>query len=37
MGGWEGDVFDDTGEGADAVARYVANLKNVEQVAPPPR
>jgi CubicO group peptidase (beta-lactamase class C family) len=37
MGGWEGDVFDDTGEGADAVARYVANLKNVEQVAPPRR
>jgi CubicO group peptidase (beta-lactamase class C family) len=34
MGGWEGDVFDDTGEGADAVASYVANLKNVEQVAP---
>jgi len=34
MGGWEGDVFDDTGEGVDAVALYVANLKNVEQVAP---
>jgi CubicO group peptidase (beta-lactamase class C family) len=34
MGGWEGDVFEDTGDGADAVARYVGNLKNVEQVAP---
>jgi CubicO group peptidase (beta-lactamase class C family) len=34
MGGWEGDVFDDTGEGADAVASYVAKLKDVAQVAP---
>jgi CubicO group peptidase (beta-lactamase class C family) len=34
MGGWEGDVFEDTGEGADAVATYVARLKDVEQVAP---
>ena len=34
MGGWEGDVFEDTGEGTDALATYVANLKDVEQVAP---
>lgn len=34
MGGWEGDVFDDTGEGADALAVYVAKMKDVEQVAP---
>ena len=34
MGGWEGDVFDDTGEGADAVSSYVARLQDVEQVAP---
>lgn len=34
MSGWEGDVFEDTGDGADAVATYVAKLKNVEQVAP---
>jgi hypothetical protein len=31
---WVGDVFEDTGEGDDAVARYVANLKKNEQVAP---
>lgn len=34
MGGWEGDVFEDTGEGADAAAAYVAGLKDVEQIAP---
>jgi CubicO group peptidase (beta-lactamase class C family) len=34
MGGWEGDVFEDTGDGVDAVATYVENLKDVEQVAP---
>jgi CubicO group peptidase (beta-lactamase class C family) len=34
MGGWEGDVFEDTGEGADAVAAYVTRLKDVDQVAP---
>jgi hypothetical protein len=34
MSGWEGDLFEDTGEGDDAVARYVANLKKNEQVAP---
>ena len=34
VGGWEGDVFEDAGEGDDAVAKYVASLKDVEQVAP---
>lgn len=34
MGGWEGDVFEDTGDGADAVAAYVAKLKDIEQIAP---
>jgi CubicO group peptidase (beta-lactamase class C family) len=34
MGGWEGDVFEDTGSGADAVATYVTQLRGVEQVAP---
>lgn len=34
MGGWEGDVFEDTGEGVDAMAAYVARMKDVEQVAP---
>ena len=34
MGGWEGDVFDDAGEGVDAVATYVKKLKDIEQVAP---
>jgi CubicO group peptidase (beta-lactamase class C family) len=34
MGGWEGDFFEDTGEGADAVAKYVEKMKDVEQIAP---
>lgn len=34
MGGWEGDIFEDTGEGDTAVATYVEKLKDVEQVAP---
>lgn len=33
-GGWEGDVFDDTGEGDDALARYVALLAELPQIAP---
>jgi len=32
--GWVGDVFDDTGEGDDALARYVANLADTPQLAP---
>jgi CubicO group peptidase (beta-lactamase class C family) len=34
MGGWEGDVFEDTGWGDDATAKYVRLLADVEQVAP---
>jgi CubicO group peptidase (beta-lactamase class C family) len=32
--GWDGDLFEDTGEGADALDRYVANMANIEQVTP---
>ena len=32
--GWEGDVFDDTGSGDDALARYVANMAGLKQLAP---
>lgn len=34
MGGWVGDYFDDTGGGDDALARYVANMVALEQLAP---
>ncbi|HET8777119.1 MAG TPA: serine hydrolase domain-containing protein [Candidatus Limnocylindria bacterium] len=33
--GWEGDDFTDTGEGDDAIARYVANMAQLRQVTPP--
>ncbi|MBN2240929.1 MAG: beta-lactamase family protein [Dehalococcoidales bacterium] len=33
-GGFEGDIFDDTGSGDDALARYVANLSGLEPLAP---
>jgi len=33
--GWEGDFFGDTGEGDDALARYVAGLVEVAQLTPP--
>ena len=33
-GGWVGDEFTDTGSGDDALARYVANLERVPQIAP---
>jgi CubicO group peptidase (beta-lactamase class C family) len=32
--GWEGDVFDDTGSGDDALAKYVANMNELTQLAP---
>ena len=32
--GWSGDVFDNTGDGDDALARYVELMANVEQVTP---
>ena len=34
MGGWVGDFFDDTGAGDDALARYVTNMADLEQLAP---
>ncbi len=34
MGGWEGDYFHDTGMGDDALARYVADMADLEQLAP---
>jgi CubicO group peptidase (beta-lactamase class C family) len=33
--GWIGDYFSDTGRGDDALARYVAELAEVEQLTPP--
>ena len=32
--GWSGDLMDDTGDGDDAVEKYVANMANIEQVTP---
>jgi CubicO group peptidase (beta-lactamase class C family) len=32
--GWSGDVFDSTGDGDDALARYVELMADVEQVTP---
>ena len=32
--GWEGDMMDDTGDGDDAVAKYVAKMVKLEQVTP---
>ena len=33
--GWEGDFFPDTGEGDDALARFVSRLNEVAQLTPP--
>lgn len=33
--GWAGDHFLDTGDGDDALARYVASMAELEQVSPP--
>jgi len=33
-GGWVGDVFDDTGDGEDALEIYVARMGRLEQLAP---
>ncbi|WP_290652468.1 serine hydrolase domain-containing protein [Aquisalimonas sp.] len=33
--GWEGDFFPDTGEGDDALARFVTQLNEVRQLTPP--
>ena len=32
--GWQGDFFEDTGRGDDALARYVEKLETLEQVSP---
>ena len=32
--GWDGDLFEDTGAGEDAMARYVAKMADQEQIAP---
>lgn len=34
MGGWMGDYFSDTGDGDDALARYVAEMADLPQVTP---
>ena len=34
VSGWAGDYFDDTGSGDDALAKYVANMADLEQLAP---
>jgi CubicO group peptidase (beta-lactamase class C family) len=34
MGGWEGDLFYDTGAGDDALTKYVAEMADLEQLAP---
>jgi CubicO group peptidase (beta-lactamase class C family) len=34
MSGWEGDLFRDTGAGDDAMARYMAEMADLEQLAP---
>jgi len=33
-GGWEGDFYDDTGAGDDALENYVVNMAELEQLAP---
>ena len=30
--GWAGDLMDDTGDGDDALEKYVANMANIDQV-----
>jgi CubicO group peptidase (beta-lactamase class C family) len=32
--GWDGDLFENTGDGDDALAKYVARMATVDQVAP---
>ena len=34
MGGWEGDYFEDAGDGVEALAEYVKRMAILEQVAP---
>jgi CubicO group peptidase (beta-lactamase class C family) len=35
--GWDGDLMDDTGNGDDALEKYVARMERLEQVSPPGR
>src|SRR4029079_16833094 len=32
--GWEGDMMDDTGDGDDALEKYVARMERLQQVSP---
>jgi CubicO group peptidase (beta-lactamase class C family) len=34
MSGWDGDLFEDTGSGDDALPRYMAKMADLEQLAP---
>jgi CubicO group peptidase (beta-lactamase class C family) len=34
MGGWEGDLFEDTGTGDDALSRMIDRMATLEQIAP---
>lgn len=33
--GWDGDFFEDTGDGDDALARYVERMATLQQITPP--
>ena len=33
--GWQGDLIEDTGNGDDALARYVERMATIEQISPP--
>lgn len=33
--GWDGDFFEDTGDGDDALARYVERMTTLQQITPP--
>jgi CubicO group peptidase (beta-lactamase class C family) len=33
--GWNGDYFEDTGDGEDAIAKYVQKMAQLEQASPP--
>jgi CubicO group peptidase (beta-lactamase class C family) len=33
--GWDGDDFTDTGDGDDAIAKYVAHMADLQQITPP--
>jgi CubicO group peptidase (beta-lactamase class C family) len=35
--GWDGDLMDDTGNGDDALEKYVARMERLDQVSPPGR